>query len=357
MRLKHKRTAFLLFISICAVLAVIYFSLFKERKIIKERETGAKDSTTTPLILPVELISSDFLQQGFAGSAPFFLNVYDDSGGHLPGLNNFLKADTIPYTAYKEYKIFQGDIILDEVIHPDSTRQILDSVQANKDVVFLNEILERVEYQRPLSRRQKHRVFAVSQKAINRRWPHGEIFYSIHPNIRNRTSAIQDAIGLWQSKVPEVHFKLFDPIMERKENYVQFVPGGYGSYVGMKGGKQVIEIESNPQTGKIAHEIGHLLGLWHEHSHPGRERYIQILIQNIDNRAEILVQFQKLNSAEVDTTAYDFGSIMHYPPDAFSINNQPTIRLLPQYSGKVIGQRVEPSDEDVKQVRKIYKNQ
>ena len=50
---------------------------------------------------------------------------------------------------------------------------------------------------------------------------------------------------------------------------------------------------------------------------------------------------------------YDYDSIMHYPPTAFSSNGKPTI--LPKKEGAEIGQRSHISKIDIQEIRDAYK--
>jgi hypothetical protein len=52
-------------------------------------------------------------------------------------------------------------------------------------------------------------------------------------------------------------------------------------------------------------------------------------------------------------TPYDYNSITHYPPSAFSKNGERTIETKPP--GKSIGQYYNLSDTDVLEIRKFYK--
>lgn len=67
-------------------------------------------------------------------------------------------------------------------------------------------------------------------------------------------------------------------------NYIHFVTiaGDVNySYIGKIGGKQEIQISETGYLGNIIHEIGHALGLFHEHSRPDRDNYIRVLYENI----------------------------------------------------------------------------
>ena len=55
------------------------------------------------------------------------------------------------------------------------------------------------------------------------------------------------------------------------------------SYVGRRGGRpQAISIGENcDKFGIVVHELGHVIGFWHEHTRPDRDNHIQIIYQNI----------------------------------------------------------------------------
>ena len=77
--------------------------------------------------------------------------------------------------------------------------------------------------------------------------------------------------------------------------------------------------------GSILHELGHVLGRYHEHSRIDRDNYVEILYQNI--YAYAISNF----FIYLDTNtpiAYDYNSIMHYDSRAYSINGLATIRPL-----------------------------
>ena len=55
------------------------------------------------------------------------------------------------------------------------------------------------------------------------------------------------------------------------------------SFVGRRGGQaQAISIGKNcDKFGIVVHELGHVIGFWHEHTRPDRDQHIEILYQNI----------------------------------------------------------------------------
>lgn len=68
--------------------------------------------------------------------------------------------------------------------------------------------------------------------------------------------------------------------------------------------------------GNAAHELGHALGLWHEHTRPDRDTYIRINWDNI--YPDYRHNFQRSQHEGVPDVGYDFESIMHYSEYAFS---------------------------------------
>lgn len=55
------------------------------------------------------------------------------------------------------------------------------------------------------------------------------------------------------------------------------------SFVGKRGsGAQAISIGKNcDKFGIVVHELGHVVGFWHEHTRPDRDRHVQIIRDNI----------------------------------------------------------------------------
>jgi astacin (peptidase family M12A)/VCBS repeat protein len=167
-------------------------------------------------------------------------------------------------------------------------------------------------------------------------WPNGRVYYQFASNISsvNRT-AWRNAAAVW-SAVAALQF--IEGTGSGNYIYVQSSSMGNYSYIGMTGGPQDMHIQSWDYTYIIAHEIGHALGLIHEHQRTDRGAYVQI------NAANVQSQHYSDNFPTMASTtygAYDFDSIMHYNQCAFSIDcpngascscTHRTITCLPPYT-------------------------
>lgn len=105
---------------------------------------------------------------------------------------------------------------------------------------------------------------------------------------------------------------------------------GCSSYVGTTAsGPSFINLADNCWAGKtIGHELGHLLGLLHEHQRSDRDEYLTILWQNVPSGLEFLLA-PFVNSE--NRSPYDFESIMHYPPGGVGAPLR-TLQAKPQYA-------------------------
>ena len=145
------------------------------------------------------------------------------------------------------------------------------------------------------------KLSSVSDK--EKLWPSGIVPYVIDPELTYRHVPL--AIRHWEQNTP-IRF------VERTDqpNWVRFTPGsGCLSTVGMIGGEQRIILNEHCGTGAAVHEIGHAVGLFHEHQRNDRDPYVWVwsdpLGSNVPN-------YGKYGPIAVDSGIYDYGSVMHY---------------------------------------------
>jgi hypothetical protein len=252
-----------------------------------------------------------------------------------------LKHKEIEYAIVNGRATFEGDIVI------DTEESIAEAEREGAERMAAGEIYDEV----PESRRPGDVVMdggrqeAVIIVGSQYRWPNGRIPYTIDPNLSDQ-QRVTDAIAHWEEET-WVRFN------ERQDetDYVTFIPDpdGCWSSVGRRGGQQFVGLHPWCTTGNTIHEIGHTVGLWHEQSREDRDDYVTLHWENIKEGREH--NFNQHIADGDDVGPYDYGSIMHYPRDAFSISGQDTI-TPPQ--GVVIGQREHLSEADVAAVIFMY---
>jgi hypothetical protein len=125
---------------------------------------------------------------------------------------------------------------------------------------------------------------------------------------------------------------------------------------GAKGGERVFNfaLEWCWKETPLIHEIGHVLGLMHEHQRPDRDKYIDVYPEHAGVMA---YSYDKLSLGEMDNSGpYDFLSIMHYWNAAYSTNGK--VIMVPKKGFEAFAQsmgtatRLSAGDQEL--IRKIY---
>lgn len=184
------------------------------------------------------------------------------------------------------------------------------------------------------------------------RWPNGQVAYDfsgVSPS--SLTVDIRLAMDDYEWKTC---LKFNERTTESEYIHFQTTESGCYSYVGMVGGRQVINYQypGCQSFGTVQHEILHALGFHHQQSSPERDDWVTINWENIQSGREH--NFDKCGSSTCTTFgySYDYGSVMHYSRTAFSKNGQETI--TPLDPNAVIGQRTGVSETDIAKLNAMY---
>ncbi|RUS70743.1 hypothetical protein EGW08_021488, partial [Elysia chlorotica] len=196
----------------------------------------------------------------------------------------------------------------------------------------------------------------ATMKRRDRLWKNGIVPFRIIGQIRATAKrAIQRGIKHIQDKTC-IRFR------EKKDgdsDFVRFIsePGCW-SQVGRVGGRQQVSLGRGCESlGTAVHEILHALGVWHEQARPDRDRYVQILKDNISKR--FWPEFEAVSRRLVTDRGYpyDYESVVHYGKNAFTRNGEPTIKIIGvgERLNLRIGQDRGLSTIDTAQLRDMYK--
>lgn len=181
-------------------------------------------------------------------------------------------------------------------------------------------------------------------------WPQGVIPYVISSYY---TSGERQVIARAMTELSRKTCLTFVPRSSHR-NYVHILKGqGCSSAVGRAGGMQTLSLGVGcVHVGVVMHELMHAAGFWHEQSRFDRDSYVTIMWQNI--MYGLAYNFDKKSNTLTTNLGlpYDYASIMHYGPNAFSRGTGPTI--VAKQHGVHFGQRERLSDMDVKGLNLLY---
>ncbi|XP_052106326.1 blastula protease 10-like [Mytilus californianus] len=203
-------------------------------------------------------------------------------------------------------------------------------------------------------------------KQATKIWPNGIIVYRYDdqwPNNQNGNLAktnIEKAMKLWEDttclkfirqtpNTPLVGYSVVNILYAHK---CQSLIGRY------EHGSQDLEVATYciDKIGSLAHELGHVAGMFHEHSRPDRDTNITVFIENAKHGTQ---QYFKKHGKDAERTnePYDIGSVMHYGPLFFSKDansNKYTMQPHDKRLMAAMGQRTHLSFTDIKTINDLY---
>uniref|UniRef100_A0A0K0FES5 Metalloendopeptidase n=1 Tax=Strongyloides venezuelensis TaxID=75913 RepID=A0A0K0FES5_STRVS len=132
------------------------------------------------------------------------------------------------------------------------------------------------------------------------------------------------------------------------------------SYVGLAFSniKQTVNltIECSNEKGYVLHEVGHALGLLHEHCRTDRDNFVTIDFNNIKTGLNGNFKIPTSVNYKNYSTHYDYGSIMHYNSYEFSTSywrKVLTSKIHTEYD-RMMGQRSYMTFNDYKKINLLY---
>ncbi|MCL1666543.1 M12 family metallopeptidase [Elizabethkingia ursingii] len=132
----------------------------------------------------------------------------------------------------------------------------------------------------------------------------------------DRKQIIREAIAHWEANTNVRFYNATGQPTKHPQfgfdyPYIEFVNGtANNSYVGLIGGRQIVNLAASQAVRPAIHEIGHAIGFFHEQSEPNRDDYMNINFSNI--KPEAKNNFDKISSNYFQIGSVDFNSIMMY---------------------------------------------
>jgi hypothetical protein len=155
---------------------------------------------------------------------------------------------------------------------------------------------------------------------VGRTWPNATVPYLVSKKLSedsNLNANVTQAIAHWEAVTPIRFVK-----RDKQPDYVEFIigdkPTTASSAVGRTGKHQYIRLGTQTRRRNAIHEIGHAMGLFHEHNRRDRDSSIVVRWNNISkkNRKHFKIQLGR------PIGPYDFHSRMHYDSIARAVNRR-----------------------------------
>jgi hypothetical protein len=253
----------------------------------------------------------------------------------------------VNYSLVNGKPIYQGDIILDHV------SAIMSSAAVSE------------------GRTGPARGYSMTIAYSQYLWPKVDgvatVYYIIDTNSDPQaTPTINAAIAQFNLDFPGViQWVQWDPQNPQSPNYVDIDLSANDYSGSCEASEGYDAVPAQPMAGSflcvegtILHEMGHVIGLWHEQSRSDRDTYIAVNYQNIIKGSRF--NFDIIQDDVQNMTLYDYASLMQYPAFSFNRNGGPGIETIPagmplgSLDGIPVPQTVDYSAGDKEGIQRLY---
>jgi hypothetical protein len=248
----------------------------------------------------------------------------------------------------------------DPHLPPPQTLPALNEVIQIVDMLLSPEQYEQLTTP-PVSHRQAN-MFALGQRQFY--WEWGVVPYEMAPNFSEaEQQRIRAAMEVWGRTAPITFVQRttqtgFLAVTRDEVADPQTASPCFAAVGHRLGAMSRINLGAtcSSSSSTILHELGHVLGFYHEHQRLDRDTYVSIDIGNVAGNARFA--FDRYNFPVFGV--YDFGSIMHYGSRYFALDiSRPTIIPKPGYEavGAQMGAAQTPSANDLNMMAVLYFSQ
>ena len=168
---------------------------------------------------------------------------------------------------------------------------------------------------------------------VARRWTDGVVRFRFTTDVQPEHRSIwRDAVHQWTEDTCVTFLELGADDNETHPELLtvsySYVSGLSNSSIGAGPSAWMYIQRQHWCTRMIRHEMGHVLGMLHEHQRDDRAGFIDVFEQNCSSRHLPNV---KMLCPTVNASAYDFESVMHYSAQQTAINGRDVLRPKPEY--------------------------
>ena len=183
-------------------------------------------------------------------------------------------------------------------------------------------------------------------------WPDGVVPWETTANTAGNPQ-IANAIAHWEANTP-LRFRAATPADANRLRFEVNTTDpitNCSSFVGMVGGVQQVTLDAGCSFGSTVHEIGHAVGLWHEHTRRDRDEHVEVHWECISDDHEHNFEVRDWDSLAVGP--FDFDSIMLYGSGAWQVAVD--CMSLTRLDGSTFtGQRAGLSTGDIAAIETLY---